>query len=63
MQSTVDLWSGQRRCIITLTDADVEQMVELFESKQRRPLDVLKKKNMLNIVVYVLARERKAHET
>ncbi len=37
MQSTVDLWSGQRRCIITLTDADVEQMVELFESKQRRP--------------------------
>ncbi len=44
MQSTVDLWSGQRRCIITLTDADVEQMVELFESKQRRPLDVLKKK-------------------
>jgi hypothetical protein len=44
MQSTLDLWSGQRRCIITLTDEDVSQMVELFESKQRRPLDVLKKK-------------------
>ncbi len=44
MQSTIDLWSGQRRCIITLTDADIEQMVELFESKQRSPLDVLKKK-------------------
>lgn len=44
MQSTVDLWSGHRRCIITLTDVDVEQMVELFESKQRLPLDVLKKK-------------------
>lgn len=44
MQSTVDLWSGQRRCIVTLTDEDVEQMVELFESKQRLPLDVLKKK-------------------
>ncbi|HEX2554927.1 MAG TPA: hypothetical protein VHL98_14600 [Microvirga sp.] len=44
LKSTVDLWSGQRRCIITLTDEDVEQMVELFESKQRLPLDVLKKK-------------------
>jgi hypothetical protein len=44
MQSTVDLWSGQRRCMITITDADLEQMVELFESKQRLPLDVLKKK-------------------
>lgn len=44
MQSTVDLWSGQRRCIITLTDDDLGQMVELFESKQRQPMDVLKKK-------------------
>ncbi len=44
MQSTVDLWSGQRRCIITLTDDDLGQMVELFESKQRQPIDVLKKK-------------------
>lgn len=43
-QNTVDLWSGQRRCIITLTDLDLEQMVEVFESKQRIPLDVLKKK-------------------
>jgi DNA topoisomerase VI subunit A len=43
-KNTIDLWSGQRRCIISLTDADVEQMVELFESKQRLPLDVLKKK-------------------
>jgi DNA topoisomerase VI subunit A len=44
MQNTIDLWSGQRRCIITLTDLDLEQMVEVFESKQRLPLDVLKKK-------------------
>lgn len=44
MQSTIDLWSGQRRCIVTLTDEDVEQMVELFDSKQRSPLDVIKKK-------------------
>jgi len=44
MQSTVDLWSGQRRCIITLTDDDVSQMVEVFESHQRQPIDVIKKK-------------------
>lgn len=44
MQSTIDLWSGQRRCIITITDDDIAQMVDLFESKQRSPLDVLKKK-------------------
>jgi hypothetical protein len=43
-QSTIDLWAGQRRCIITLTDVDVAQMVELFESNQRLPLDVIKKK-------------------
>ena len=40
----VDLWSGQRKAIITITDIDVEQMVEVFESKQRAPLDILKKK-------------------
>jgi hypothetical protein len=43
-KSTIDVWSGQRKCIVALTDADLEQMVELFESKQRLPLDVLKKK-------------------
>jgi hypothetical protein len=40
----VDLWSGQRRAIITLTDADLGQMIEVFDSKQRDPLDVLVKK-------------------
>ena len=35
---TIDLWSGQRKAIITVTDADIEQMVEVFESKQRHPL-------------------------
>ena len=40
----IDLWSGQRKAIVTLTDVDIEQMVEVFESKQRTPLDVLKKK-------------------
>ncbi len=41
---TIDLWSGQRKAIVTLTDADLEQMVEVFDSKQRDPLDVIVKK-------------------
>lgn len=41
---TIDLWSGQRKAIIALTDDDVGQMVELFESKQRNPIDVILKK-------------------
>ncbi len=44
MKRTVDLWSGQRKAIVTLTDADIEQMVEVFDSKQRDPLDVIAKK-------------------
>ena len=43
-KNTIDLWSGQRRCIIMLEDQDLSQMVELFDSKQRAPLDVLNKK-------------------
>jgi hypothetical protein len=43
-QRTIDLWSGQRKAVVTLTDADIRQMVEVFESKQRAPLDVIKKK-------------------
>lgn len=42
--STIDLWSGQRKAIVTLTDVDIEQMVEVFDSKQREPLDVIIKK-------------------
>lgn len=41
---TVHLWSGQRKAIVVLTDADIAQMVDLFESKQRAPLDVIVKK-------------------
>lgn len=44
MQRTIDLWSGQRRAIISLSDDDLDQMVEVFDSKQRDPLDVLIKK-------------------
>jgi len=43
-RSTVDLWSGQRRCIVALTDDDLELMVDLFESRQREAIDVLQKK-------------------
>lgn len=43
-RNTVDLWSGQRKTIISLTEQDIEQMVDVFESKQRVPLDVVKKK-------------------
>lgn len=43
LRSVIDLWSGQRKCIITVTDDDLEVMVTLFEGKQRPPLDVLKK--------------------
>jgi hypothetical protein len=43
-RNTVDLWSGQRRCILILDDYDLEQIVTVYESKQRDPIDVLKKK-------------------
>src|SRR5664279_5901757 len=43
-RNTIDLWAGQRRCIIALTDQDLELIVELFESKQRDPIDVVNKK-------------------
>lgn len=42
-KNTIDLWSSQRRCIIALTDADLEMMVTVFESKQRLPIEVLKR--------------------
>jgi len=40
-QNLIDLWSGQRRAIIVLTDDDLETMVTVFESKQRAPIEVL----------------------
>jgi hypothetical protein len=43
-KNTIDLWAGQRRCIIALVDQDLELTVNLFESKQRDPIDVLNKK-------------------
>jgi|ERR1035437_2234763 hypothetical protein len=43
-KNIIDLWAGQRRCIIILTDDDLKLMVQLYESKQREPIDVIKKK-------------------
>lgn len=43
-KNTIDLWAGQRRCIIALTDEDISMMVSVFESKQRLPIEVIKKK-------------------
>lgn len=43
-QNTIDLWSGQRRCIIALTDADLTLMASLFKNKQRLPIEVINKK-------------------
>jgi hypothetical protein len=44
MRNTVDLWAGQRRCIIAIDDLDVKLMATVFESKQRDPVEVLNKK-------------------
>ncbi|MDR7071033.1 hypothetical protein [Fictibacillus barbaricus] len=43
-KNTIDLWAGQRKCIIALTDEDISLMVSIFESKQRHPIEVIKKK-------------------
>lgn len=37
----INLWSGQRKAIVVLTDTDIEQMVEVFDSRQRHPIDFL----------------------
>ena len=42
-RNTVDLWAGQRKCIIALTDDDLSLMVTLFESRQRLPIEVIKR--------------------
>lgn len=43
-KNTIDLWSGQRRCILILDDDDLKMMNQVYESKQRHPLEVIKKK-------------------
>jgi len=43
-QNTIDLWSGQRKCILILDDTDLELMCQVYENKQRKPIDVINKK-------------------
>ena len=44
IKNTIDLWSGQRKCIIFLTDEDIKLIGSLFTNRQRVPIDVIKKK-------------------
>jgi hypothetical protein len=43
-QNTIDLWAGQRKCILILDDKDLELMCQVYENKQRKPIDVLNEK-------------------
>lgn len=44
IRNTIDLWSGQRKCILIMTDEDLKLMCTVFESKNRTPIEVIKKK-------------------
>ena len=44
VKNTIDLWSGQRRCILILDDSDLKLMTQVFVSKQRNPIEVIKRK-------------------
>jgi hypothetical protein len=43
-KNIIDLWSGHRKCILILDDSDLKLMTSVFESKQRNPIEVIKKK-------------------
>ena len=43
-KNTLDLWSGQRKCILILSDDELSLMVRIFRGKQRLPIDVIKMK-------------------
>lgn len=44
IRNTIDLWSGQRRCILIMDDSDLSQMESTNSNKQRQPVEVIKKK-------------------
>lgn len=44
IKNTIDLWSGQRKCVLIMDDEDIKMMFQLYENKQRIPVDVIKKK-------------------
>lgn len=43
-KNTIDLWSGQRKCILIMDDKDLELMCQVYENKQRKAIDVINKK-------------------
>ena len=43
-KNTIDLWSWQRKCILILDDEDLALMWDVYNNKQRKPLDVINKK-------------------
>jgi hypothetical protein len=43
-KNTIDLWAGQRKCILILTDEEIKTMCQLYESRQRLPIEVFTKK-------------------
>ena len=43
-KNTISLWSGQRKCILILDDDDLKLMCQVYENKQRKPIDVINKK-------------------
>jgi len=44
VKNIIDLWSAHRKCILILHDEDLKLMTQVFESKQRNPIEVIKKK-------------------
>ncbi len=44
LKNTIDLWAGQRKCILILEDEDLKLMCQVYENKQRKPIDVINKK-------------------
>ncbi len=44
-KNTIDLWSANpRKCILILDDSDLDIMCNVYENKQRKPIDVINKK-------------------
>lgn len=43
-ENTIDLWAGPRKCILILDDTDLELMCQVYDDKQRKPIDVINKK-------------------
>jgi hypothetical protein len=44
IKNIIDLWSGQRKCILVLTDSDLKLMCQVYESKNRTPIEVINMK-------------------